>query len=84
MTEPLTNLRAESTEAQLLIVAMDRAVARARLADAEDRVSDLTLWANRLADVLFLTLVDGENNGPHAAATLADFRDYLREEASRV
>jgi len=56
----------------------EQAAQAQRLADA------LLLWTHRLADALFLALVDSGHNGPECSAILRDFREWVSEwEATR-
>ena len=40
---------------------------------------DLDLWTQRLADALFLTLVDSGAHGAECSGVLRDYRDWVRE-----
>lgn len=51
---------------------------------AQELADSLDLWAQRLADALFLTLVDSGAHGAECSGVLRDYRDWMREwEASR-
>jgi hypothetical protein len=44
---------------------------------------DLDLWTQRLADALFLTLVDSGAHGAECSGVLRDYRDWVREWEAR-
>lgn len=50
---------------------------------AQELADSLDLWAQRLADALFLALVDSGAHGPECSAVMRDYREWVREWEAR-
>ncbi|MCE2765102.1 MAG: hypothetical protein LW627_11385 [Ilumatobacteraceae bacterium] len=54
-----------------------------KYARAQELADCLDLWTQRLADALFLTLVDSGAHGAECSGVLRDYRDWVREWEAR-
>ena len=68
---------------EIATLARQRQFYAEKYARAQELADVLDLWTQRLADALFLTLVDSGAHGAECSGVLRDYRDWVREWEAR-